>query len=644
MISDLKPHYRTGRDDLRKDFFTRCLADCTTYERAAGYFSSTALLSWADALRIPKRLDELRIKLLISPALGRSDLDALRTAIDPQQRVLLVQHTADQVVLDVIELLKTTDTATAMTLQAQILAWLIANDRLALRFAIPDHIEDAGIFHEKIGIFTYPDGSAVAFSGSANETYSGHTKNYESIDVYRSWIPADEQRVKVKIDQFNEAWEGSAEGLLVFPLSEQTLAVVREYAPTNCPITQGPAPKPPDKWAHQDQAVQEFLNHHRGVLEMATGTGKTKTAIKALTILQASGKVTSVIITTDGTDLLDQWTKEMDDWALTATPTFRVYRHYADQHDMASFANNPEGAIIVISRGQLARLFALLKPEQRKRMLMIHDEVHGLGSPANRAELVGQHQAFPYCLGLSATPEREYDADGTAFITSEIGPVIFQFGLEDAINKGILCDFDYVALPYQLTDGDKQRLAQVYAREAARKAAGDPMTQEEVWIELAKVYKTAEQKPGVFAAYLNTGQQAALKSSIIFVEDKNFGERVINVIAQHTYKYRTYYAEDDRANLLRFAKGEIDCLLTCHRISQGIDIRGLRTVVLFSSARSRLETIQRIGRCLRTDPNTPYKRALVIDFVRDEHDDNTTSPDDDRQAWLSALAQIRPTI
>jgi|GEM_PF-4560400 len=57
MISDLKPHYRTGRDDLRKDFFTRCLADCTTYERAAGYFSSTALLSWADALRIPKRLD-----------------------------------------------------------------------------------------------------------------------------------------------------------------------------------------------------------------------------------------------------------------------------------------------------------------------------------------------------------------------------------------------------------------------------------------------------------------------------------------------------------------------------------------------------------------------------------------------------------
>ena len=59
--------------------------------------------------------------------------------------------------------------------------------------------------------------------------------------------------------------------------------------------------------------------------------------------------------------------------------------------------------------------------------------------------------------------------------------------------------------------------------------------------------------------------------------------------------YRTYYAEDDRDHLEQFARGEIDCLITCHRISQGIDLRSLRTVVLFASARSKLETIQRIG-------------------------------------------------
>ena len=67
---------------------------------------------------------------------------------------------------------------------------------------------------------------------------------------------------------------------------------------------------------------------------------------------------------------------------------------------------------------------------------------------------------------------------------------------------------------------------------------------------------------------------------------------------------------------MSFAKGEIDCLIACHRISQGINIRSLRTVVLFASARSKLETIQRIGRCLRVDPKAPDKRALVIDFVR----------------------------
>ena len=66
---------------------------------------------------------------------------------------------------------------------------------------------------------------------------------------------------------------------------------------------------------------------------------------------------------------------------------------------------------------------------------------------------------------------------------------------------------------------------------------------------------------------------------------------------------------------MQFARGEIDCLITCHRISQGIDIRALQNVFLFASARAKLETIQRIGRCFCTDPANPDKRARVIDFV-----------------------------
>ena len=82
--------------------------------------------------------------------------------------------------------------------------------------------------------------------------------------------------------------------------------------------------------------------------------------------------------------------------------------------------------------------------------------------------------------------------------------------------------------------------------------------------------------------------------------------------------------------------------MTCHRISQGIDIRSLNTVVLFASARARLETIQRIGRCLRIDPSRPDKRALVIDFVRPASPTDTVpNADQERCQWLTALAQVR---
>ena len=141
------------------------------------------------------------------------------------------------------------------------------------------------------------------------------------------------------------------------------------------------------------------------------------------------------------------------------------------------------------------------------------------------------------------------------------------------------------------------------------------MRDEELWTEISKVYKTAEMKPSVFANHLRDHPEW-LNRAILFVETREYGARILTIIDRYTHRYRTYYADDDRAHLVSFANGEIDSLITCHRISQGIDIRSLSTVVLFASARAKLETIQRIGRVLRTDPDDPSKRALVIDFVR----------------------------
>lgn len=642
-IDDLKGHYRSGRDDLATDFFQPCMREAIRYRRAVGYFSTSALLSWTDALPRVALEDGLRIQLIASPELSELDHKSLRSLGSTEQRDQYRAMVVDKILEAIAALVESPGD---QTLRAQIFSWLVANERLELRFAFPEHIEEPGIFHEKIGIFDFPGQRSVAFTGSANETRGGHYRNYESIDVYRSWVEGEIDRIAVKIEQFEEAWNGIATGLKVLAPKGDVLDRLISRAPRKLPERQPQRREGTDtasdtRWRHQDEAVAAFLAAQAGVLEMATGTGKTRTAIKILDRLIAEGKINSAIISMDGTDLLDQWAAELDSWTLRQKPTWLVYKHFERHHELGEFALDPHHALIVISRGQLRKLLSRLDDNSKKRMLIVHDEVHGLGTPALVQDLVGAHTPFDWKLGLSATPERAYDAAGNDFIATELGKTLYEFPLEAAIRRGVLSEFDYLPLAYDLTDADRERLQSVYAKKAARARDGNPMRDEELWTEIAKVYKTAEMKPTVFAEHL-ANHPEWLDRAIVFVETKEYGAQVLAIVDRYTHRYRTYYAEDDRAHLVSFADGEIDTLITCHRISQGIDIRSLSTVVLFASARAKLETIQRIGRCLRTDPDQPDKRALVIDFVRPASPGDTIpNADQERCAWLTELAKTR---
>lgn len=644
-IRTIGPHYRSGLANLGDEFFAPCLSSCVEYKRAAGYFSSSALITWAEALPRFYNAEKISIKLLISPQLSTEDLEALKEALSPDDRARLLQELSDQVILNAIEQTKNPNLQESKKLRLKLLSWLVANEHLELRFAFPNHVDQAGIFHEKIGVFEFPWGDKIAFTGSANESISGHIKNYESIDVYRSWVLADSERIVNKEIQFDEAWSGQAYGLEIKRLSTSVLDLVKTYAPEKYPLIMEDEPiweaptKNDVRWRHQDEAVESFLRVGHGILEMATGTGKTRTALKILQQLIQAQKIQGAVITTDGVDLLDQWRKEVDGWNITLENPFRVLRHFGPHHELAEFALNPTNGIIILSRGALKKLFQLLPKERRTQLIIIHDEVHGLGSSDNCSNLEGEHLSFGYRLGLSATPEREYDENGSSFIESEIGQVVFHFGLQEAIERGILCEFDYTPLEYELTEDDKNRLQKVYVKKAARIKEGNPMSKEELWTEIAKVYKTAEAKPFIFEKFLPRALDI-FKSTIVFVETKEYGSRILPMIHKYTHKYRTYYGDDERSHLVEFAQGKIDCLITCHRISQGIDINNLKNVILFSAARAKLETIQRIGRCLRFDPSNPDKRARIIDFVR-PHDEEKGIPnaDQERCEWLTAISK-----
>jgi len=615
-IENLESHYRSGDSDLGRDFFLPCLACCSSYRRAVGYFSSTALASWAQVLPKLAKTEDVKVHLLASPNLSEEDRAVLKRTADATERDRILQDLADRVVVDAYAF---ADDPANTDLRLELFSWMVARGQLELRFAFPVHVEDPSIFHEKIGVFIFPWGANLAFTGSANETISGHRRNYESIDVFRDWVPSDHERVAVKISQFEEAWRNEAKGLKTLELSAKTLALIRTRAPEEPPFAGGatgvassPEAYPVDsRWRHQDEAIEEFLKARHGILQMATGTGKTRTAIRIVEGLIKAKEVDTVIIAADGNDLLDQWSKQLFAVAERQAAPFRVLRHYEQHHDQGEYVLDPLHSILVCSRGTAPAVLKRLSRRFKSRLIMVQDEVHSLGSAANVKNYGTLTKEIAYTLGLSATPDREYDEEGNVFIERAIGPVIYEFGLEDAIERGVLCEFDYYPIEYLPSQDDKRRLKAVYLQKAARAREGKPMSDAEVYTQLARVYKTSKVKLPLFEAHLE-GHPDTLDRCIIFVAETKYGQDVQEIVHGHRYEYHTYYADDERSHLVEFAKGNTTCLITCHRISQGIDIRSIGSIVLFACDRARLETIQRIGRCLRVDPDKPDKRAQSL--------------------------------
>jgi superfamily II DNA or RNA helicase len=629
----LRISYRTGRDDLVRDFYVPALRAAVLYRRAAGYFTSAGLSVAAQGVADLAARGG-RMLLVASPHLDDDDITALQAAqTNPQDILASIVIKGFQQIRHALEF----DRLNA-------LAWLSAAGllevKLALRLDNDGHYCN-GIYHEKMGVLTDSQQNHVAFSGSSNETAGGLIGNFESIKVFRSWEDG-EGRVAEELENFALLWNDTTPELKVIDFSEATQDILRPYKQDRTARTTPKAPPELDRgaarlWEHQERALAVFLTAKAGVIEMATGTGKTRLALAICQHLSGTGEVKTIIVSTDGLDLLDQWYQALLQALESFGEQWAIYRHYGPHKNRSQFLLLPERSVMLVSREFLPVVLNRLPVAAAAKTILIHDEVHGLGSPSNRKSLAGTGAKFGYRLGLSATPEREYDADGNDFIQQEIGPILFQFGLDDAIRKRILVPFEYCPIDYLPDDEDGARIQRVYALKAARQREGKPMSQEEFWTELAKVYKTSKAKLVPFRQLI-AERPDLLTRCVIFVETREYGEAVLDIVHQHRHDFHTYFGGEDSETLRRFARGEIECLLTCHRLSEGIDIQTLSNVILFASARSRLETIQRIGRCLRQDPSAPNKVATVVDFVRQ---DQQSSSDHLRAAWLTALSDIR---
>jgi superfamily II DNA or RNA helicase len=626
-------YYRSGEHDIGKDFIDPSFSCCSVYKRSGSYFTSNALRSWASKLPHILNDRDIEIQLIITPQLSKKDFEALKIVKEIMEQKEKLQMICDNLILNAIEFSKDPDNEKH---QIDLFIALVASEKLIIKFAIPEHVSSPGIYHEKIGIFEFPWKDKIVFIGSVNETKGGHTDNFESVSVYRDWKDSDKERVNKFSGWFDEMWSPikDTEGLTILDLSEKALKKVKVISKRKKPN------QSLDKWRHQQKALEKFLDIRHGILEMATGTGKTRTSLKIATELIKKDEISSLIICTSGNDLLDQWYLEILEWNAKDKIKYSILREYSKFHDRDSFSRNPQNKVLIVSRENLKSVLRKITPETRKQIFIIHDEVHGLGSPENINQLIGEHSSFEYRLGLSATSERVYDKDGTKFITDEIGEIFFEFEIEDAIKRGVICEFDYIPLSYNLTEGDKLRRKNIFARIEAAKKAGNPMLQKDINMLLSQIYKLAEQKPSIFEDFIRRNPEK-LKNTIIFVETEEFGKKIQDKLHQVTHLYKTYYAKDDKKYLEDFVAGKIECLITCHKVSEGIDIKKLENVILFSSASSRLETVQRIGRCLRTNPEMPEKKATVVDFIVQQEPDSKDTADRIRYNWLAKLSQTK---
>lgn len=396
-------------------------------------------------------------------------------------------------------------------------------------------------------------------------------------------------------------------------------------------------------WTHQEEAMKIFLTKKNGILEMATGTGKTYTAIQIMKKLLEDDKIKRIIVITYGNDLLQQWYHEL----LIGFCNVKIFRFFDRYKEWSKFILEDDKSILILSReaNRIAECLMMLEKHDgsesaQQGTLLLFDEVHGFGASSFAKNLKGSIQKYTYRLGLSATPERDYDETGNDFIKTEIGDIIYHFGLEDAIEKGILCSFSYLPIYYSLTDEERDKKRKVIAAYEVKRKRGIPFNENDLYRDLAKVNKTACQKIPLFEELI-IKRPDLLDHCIMFVENREYGLELQKMLVNHMCRYHTYYSEDTKNNLNKFSKGQIDCLITCKKISEGIDIKLAKNIILFSSDKGQIVTVQRIGRSLRKNPEEPDKEACVVDFIYNGSSNEDITTDKKRMEWLNSLAKVR---
>jgi len=644
-LDKLKQKWYGPKDNFKRDVLIPAMSTCEKFDCMSGYFNSGVLRDLAHGLAAYLINTASPLRLLVSSEISTGDHDALAQGLSEIDLVKTMVEKA----FNSKEALE----SALINHTKSCLAYLVWQDRLQIRFVLPKN----GLFHPKQYFFFCHDDVAI-LNGSANATSAGMSTNIEQLTLQRSWRNQDEeQSCKTDIDFFNSYWFGRDENSVTVDLptaiakelltpyrtgSAPTLdsyerALQADQVDDKTPTSKSEEFKIPNglNWEtglfkHQGDAVRAWEAADRnGILAMATGSGKTATSLIAAQRLSASLTELLIVIAVPTRPLLRQWEKDVRSFGLipyvadsgSAINHLRVLDRKL--HELELKLKKIEVVIVTHHFLKTVRLKALLT-KNAERVLLIADEVHHLGVTA----FVAQPPDVRYRLGLSATPARQYDEDGTEQLLTYFGQQVFEFSLEEAIGV-CLVPYRYHVHDVLLTIEEHEEyraLSSKIGRASFGSNADGPPSQNLV-ILLAKrkrIVESAASKIDELEQILTvTLGVNKIRHTLIYCTDK--GPEQLNAVNDLLTKLNISFHQitDNETSdqklvsdvLNEFRIGNLKVLTAKRVLDEGFNIQEINCALILASTTSKRQWTQRRGRVLRLCPAIDKKIADIYDLI-----------------------------
>jgi len=642
----LSDHYRSDTSNVVTDFYVPALSCAVTYDRAAGYFTSASL---ALISRGVDRLVERRgkIRLIVSPNLTEDDIEEISKGYE-------IRAAINRAIAREIEGIDQLSESIIAGLAYA--GRLVAQGFLEIKIALGDRDGKISLFHEKAGVIEDGSGNAVVFSGSLNETASAYIDNFESIEVFKSWLPEDSRRANRIRNDFNRLWFGETENVKIYDFPDAVKSelgeIGRKYAARISRSRSGDA----RGWAtlpteiqlrdYQKRAITAwFAAGCRGIFRMATGTGKTITALAALDHVgrqlraQKTPLVTVVVVPL--LDLVEQWSDELARFGVTAIKCRDSVVSWEPQARNVLAGLTADGTarsctLVVTNKTFSGLAFQALLRSVRAPLFLIADEAHHLGAEHLRDSLPENARLR---LALSATPERWFDDEGTEALISYFGEILIELGLKEAIGLGALTPYRYWPVLVPLTDVESVFYAELTTKIGAMYGSridsgiknSDVRSNTALGALLnkrAKILGHAEKKVAALREQIN--RRIGEPFQLVYcaegsrpTEEGPGGDSQVdqvvdllgNELALRVHPYTAKEPRLRRRELLRaFSTGtELEVLVSMRCLDEGVDLPDARVAYMLASSSNPRQFIQRRGRILRRAPGK--RRADIIDFI-----------------------------